>query len=74
MPARVIRAAGRYACRMSPSTSRPGIVRSAAVVNEDIRALVRTAGGYMYGETRERYEELVAEWAEAVRAEVVEAA
>ncbi|WP_413251278.1 hypothetical protein [Streptomyces sp. SS1-1] len=43
-------------------------------MNEDIRALVRTAGGYLYGETRERYEELVAEWAEAVRAEVVEAA
>jgi hypothetical protein len=43
-------------------------------VNEEIRALVGTAGGYLYGETRERYEELVAEWAEAVRAEVVEAA
>ena len=49
-------------------------MRSAAAVNEDIRALVVAAGGWLYGETRERYEQLVAEWAEAVRAEVVEAA
>jgi hypothetical protein len=59
---------------MSPNPSALGGVRSAARVNEEIRALVGTAGGYLYGETRERYEELVAEWAEAVRAEVVEAA
>lgn len=74
MPACVIRGVGRYPWGMSPSTSRPGIVRSAAAVNEDIRALVRTAGGYLYGETRERYEELVEEWAEAVRAEMASAA
>ncbi len=59
---------------MSPNPSALGGARSAAVVNEDIRALVARAGGYLYGETRERYEELVAEWAAAVQAEVVEAA
>lgn len=59
---------------MSPNSPAPGGARSAAAVNEDIRALVTQAGGYLYGETRERYEELVAEWAAAVRAEVVEAA
>ena len=59
---------------MSPELVSPGSVRSAAAVNEDIRALVVAAGGWLYGETRECYEQLVAEWAEAVRAEVVEAA
>jgi hypothetical protein len=47
------------------------------VVNEEIRALVRRAGGWLYGETRQRYEVLVAEWTVAVAAErcdVVEAA
>lgn len=43
-------------------------------MNEDIRALVTACGGWLYGETRDRYERLVAEWAAAVRAEVVEAA
>lgn len=59
---------------MSPNPQRPGVVRSAAAVNEEIRGLVMACGGWLYGETRERYEELVAEWAAAVRAEVVEAA
>lgn len=49
-------------------------MRSAAVVNEEIRALVEACGGWLYGETRERYERLVPEWAAAVRAEIVEAA
>ncbi|MGW4784252.1 hypothetical protein [Streptomyces sp. NPDC004230] len=48
--------------------------RSAAAVNEEIRALVLSCGGWLYGPSRERYEQLVAEWAEAVRVEVVEAA
>ncbi|MFG2269152.1 hypothetical protein ACGFNY_05180 [Streptomyces chartreusis] len=43
-------------------------------MNEEIRALVAGCGGWLYGETRERYEELVEEWAAAMRAEVVEAA
>ncbi|WP_319649032.1 hypothetical protein [Streptomyces scabiei] len=38
-------------------------------MNEDIRALVIAAGGWLYGETRERYEVLVAEWAVATAAE-----
>ncbi|MEW2420427.1 hypothetical protein AB0911_07775 [Streptomyces nigra] len=59
---------------MSPSSSGLGPVRSAAVVNEEIRALVMRAGGYLYGEASERYEQLVEEWAAAVQAEVVEAA
>lgn len=59
---------------MSPSSPPEGAARSAAVVNEDIRALVTASGGWLYGETRDRYEQLVAEWAAAVRADVIEAA
>jgi hypothetical protein len=48
-------------------------------VNEEIRALVVSAGGYLYGESRQRYEHLVAEWmvadaAERLRESIVEAA
>ena len=59
---------------MSPESVSPGSARSAAVVNEDIRALLMRTGGWLYGETRRRYEALVEEWAAAVRAEIVEAA
>ena len=59
---------------MSPTPSGLGPVRSAAVVNEDIRALLMRTGGWLYGESRRRYEALVEEWAAAVRAEIVEAA
>ncbi|MFF2852730.1 hypothetical protein ACFVT5_41515 [Streptomyces sp. NPDC058001] len=62
---------------MPPTPPLDGRVRPAAVVNEEIRALVARAGGWLYGETRARYEVLVAEWAVAVAAErvdVVEAA
>ncbi|WP_318036792.1 hypothetical protein [Streptomyces caniscabiei] len=38
-------------------------------MNEDIRALVIAAGGWLYGEARQRYEVLVAEWAVATAAE-----
>jgi hypothetical protein len=54
-----------------------GSVRSAAVVNEEIRALWGDRGDprvQLVGEARDRYERLYAEWAAAVRAEVVEAA
>ena len=63
---------------MFPDPQRPGSVRSAAEVNEEIRALVRAAGGWLYKDTRARYEQLVEEWTLAVaaerRIEVVEAA
>lgn len=52
------------------------VARPAAVVNEEIRALVEQAGGWLYGETRQRYQVLRDEWADAMRVEgaVVEAA
>ena len=40
-------------------------MRSAAVVNEEIRALVSSCGGWLYGETRAEYQRLVEEWAAA---------
>ncbi|WSF59153.1 hypothetical protein OG252_12955 [Streptomyces sp. NBC_01352] len=59
---------------MSPSPSASGPVRSAAVVNEDIRALWRDVRVRLTDEERARLERLYEEWAAAVRAEVVEAA
>jgi hypothetical protein len=38
-------------------------------VNAEIRALVIAADGWLYGEARQRYEVLVAEWTVAVAAE-----
>jgi polyhydroxyalkanoate synthesis regulator phasin len=49
-------------------------VRSAAVVQADIRALMRETGGWLWGPTRERYEQLRDEWVEAVRGEMTTAA
>ncbi|MET9444597.1 hypothetical protein [Streptomyces sp. NPDC006610] len=40
--------------------------RSAAEVNEEIRALWRRAGGTLSTEQREQYQRLVMEWAAAV--------
>ncbi len=62
---------------MPPPPPTAGRLRPAAVVNEEIRALVARAGGWLYGETRERYEVLRDEWTTAVAAErdgLVEAA
>ncbi|MEG8280938.1 hypothetical protein [Streptomyces sp. AHA2] len=59
---------------MSPDSPSPGSVRSAAVVNEEIRALWRRTGGTLSAEERTEYELLVVEWATAVRADVVKAA
>ncbi|MET8246624.1 hypothetical protein ABZV31_20740 [Streptomyces sp. NPDC005202] len=59
---------------MPPNASGLGSVRSSAVLNEDIRALWERAGGRLNPEQRAEYEQLVVEWAEAVRAEVMEAA
>jgi hypothetical protein len=49
-------------------------VRSAAEVNEEIRALWLRAGGTLSAQERVEYELLVVEWAAAVRGEIVEAA
>lgn len=54
---------------MIPTPPPCGPVRPADVVNEEIRALVVKAGGWLYGETRQRYEVLVEEWTVAVAAE-----
>lgn len=51
-----------------------GFVRPAAVVNELIRGLWTRAGGTLSPVERTEYEQLVVEWATAVRAEIVEAA
>jgi len=51
-----------------------GSTRSAAVVNADIRALWADPRVRLTGEGRAALERLYAEWADAVRAEVVEAA
>ncbi|KUN16855.1 hypothetical protein SAMN06272735_1320 [Streptomyces sp. TLI_55] len=59
---------------MSPDSMAPGSVRSAAEVNEQIRALWLRAGGSLSTQEREEYELLVVEWAAAIRGNVIEAA
>ena len=59
---------------MSPDLTPPGSARSAAEVNEQIRALWLRAGGALSAQEREEYEMLVVEWAAAIRGRVVEAA
>ncbi|MFH0517807.1 hypothetical protein ACHBTE_11580 [Streptomyces sp. M41] len=59
---------------MSPHSLGPGSVRSAAEVNEEIRALWLRAGGSLSAQERAEYELLVVEWAAAIRAEIIEAA
>ncbi|GAA2270058.1 MULTISPECIES: hypothetical protein [Streptomyces] len=59
---------------MSPDLVTPGSVRSAAEVNEQIRALWLRAGGSLSAQEREQYELLVVEWAAAIRGRVVKAA
>lgn len=61
----------RRLVRMSPNPVPSGSVRSAAAVNEDIRALWgdrRDPRVQLVGEARDRLDELYAEWAAAVRA------
>lgn len=65
---------GPYACVMSPTPADSGSVRSAAEWNEEIRALWFRAGGTLTSDERAEYERLLAGWAAAVRAEIVEAA
>lgn len=58
-----------------PSTpSTPGSVRSAAVVNEEIRELVASRGRRLTDGEKAVLDQLYVEWAAAVRAEIVEAA
>lgn len=53
-----------------PTTSTlPGSVRSAAAVNQDIRALWQAAGTTLTGAQAAEYQRLLVEWAAAVRAE-----
>ncbi|MGW0767461.1 hypothetical protein [Streptomyces sp. NPDC002676] len=59
---------------MSPESMPLGSVRSAAEVNERIRALWLRAGGTLSAQEREEYELLVVEWAEAIRGEIIKAA
>ena len=60
---------------MSPTSPDPGSVRSAAAVNEDIRALaVRAWGRPFTDEERSQYQVLRDEWVAADQAAIVEAA
>ncbi|WP_406433281.1 hypothetical protein OHB00_09680 [Streptomyces sp. NBC_00631] len=59
---------------MSPDSRTPGSVRSAAEVNEHIRALWLRTGGTLSAQDRTEYELLVVEWAEAIREQIIEAA
>ncbi|MET9773092.1 hypothetical protein ABZ023_02355 [Streptomyces sp. NPDC006367] len=59
---------------MSPDSVTPGSVRSAAELNDQIRALWRRAGGSLSAQERVEYELLVVEWAAAIRCEIIEAA
>jgi hypothetical protein len=59
---------------MPPTPPAPGPPRPAAAVNAEIRALLLRTGGWLYGETRDEYERLRAEWAAAMRGGVLEAA
>ncbi|MCX4879316.1 MULTISPECIES: hypothetical protein [unclassified Streptomyces] len=59
---------------MSPDSLSPGSVRSAAEVNEQIRALWMRAGGSLSAQERAEYELLVVEWAAAIRSGVIKAA
>ncbi|MGV9255514.1 hypothetical protein [Streptomyces sp. NPDC003697] len=59
---------------MSPDSVAPGSVRSAAELNEQIRALWLRARGSLSPEERAEYELLVVEWAAAMRGRVVKAA
>ncbi len=59
---------------MSPDLTTPGSVRSAAEVNEEIRALWLRAKGSLSDLERAEYEQLVVEWAAAMRDQVAEAA
>ncbi|WP_330339431.1 hypothetical protein [Streptomyces sp. NBC_00557] len=52
-----------------PSDACPGSVRSAHALNSEIRQLWRRSGGRLSAQDRSRYEQLVTEWAAALRRE-----
>ncbi|MFI2081388.1 hypothetical protein ACH43Y_13710 [Streptomyces rubiginosohelvolus] len=58
---------------MPTTPASPRAARSLAVVNQEIRGLLE-AGGLVSPEGRRRYQELLVEWAAAVRGDVAEAA
>ncbi|MEU7738380.1 hypothetical protein AB0B51_35945 [Streptomyces griseus] len=58
---------------MPTPPAQPPRARSLSAVNEEIRALLAD-GGLVTPEGRLRYEELLVEWAAAVRGDVPEAA
>ncbi|MFE7772588.1 hypothetical protein ACFU5O_01530 [Streptomyces sp. NPDC057445] len=51
---------------MSPNLRKPGSVRSAAVVNAEIRALWARSGGRLSAVDEACYQRLLVEWAAAV--------
>lgn len=55
------------------SPSRP-VLRSAEAVQADIHALLEETGGWLWGPTRLRYEQLRDEWVQAVRDGITTAA
>lgn len=59
---------------MSPTTPTPSVARPAGAVQEEIHALLRETGGWLWGPTRDQYEQLRDEWIEAVRGEMTTAA
>lgn len=59
---------------MSTTPPPVGVVRPAAAVDAEIRALLQETGGWLWGPTRERYERLRDEWVAAVREEMATAA
>ncbi|WP_078849873.1 hypothetical protein [Streptomyces sp. NRRL F-5126] len=59
---------------LSDTVDEPGSGRSAADVNARIRALWARAGATLTPAEQERYQELLVEWAAAVKADVVPAA
>jgi hypothetical protein len=59
---------------MSSPPPPQGSVRSAAAVQKEIHALMEATGGWLWGPTRVRYEQLRDEWVEAMRRELATAA
>ncbi|MDF3299617.1 hypothetical protein [Streptomyces tropicalis] len=59
---------------MFPESVARGSVRSAAELNEQIRALWLRSGGSLTAQERAEYELLVVEWAAAIRGGIIEAA
>jgi hypothetical protein len=59
---------------MPPTPPPRGPLRSAAVVQAEIHALMQETGGWLWGPTRERYEQLRDEWVQAMHEGVTTAA